>query len=135
MKKPLILLLCAAGLSLPLLSHAGEPSLANLTAVESKPAEYFEKRIAIPGWVERISKHRGLMIVLEPGEASCTEKCSKVTLVARMADAASAKLPEPSTHVLLIGKVVVEDDKPVFVADEIITGEEGIRSRVASMAP
>ena len=109
------LLLTALTLFLVLPAQAGTPIGVN--ALHEQSAALSEKELAVTGLVERVSPARGMVILIDSSEATCTKVCERRSLVILLPK--GVELPAKGTFLTANGRLVPGTNPPQLNAESV----------------
>ncbi len=87
MKKTILLLV-----TLGALTHLSAAEPVGINQLRETPASFTGRAITVTGLVDRVSKERRMVVLIDTSEATCTDACERKTLIVQIPEGST--LPE-----------------------------------------
>lgn len=93
-----------------------EPPIG-VNTLHEKSADLAGKELAVTGLVDRVSAARGMVVLIDSSEATCTKACERKTLVVLLPK--GVELPAKGSFLTANGRLVPDTNPPQLAAASV----------------
>jgi hypothetical protein len=111
---------------------AANTPLITVDALASKTKAFAGKTIVLHGVVDRVSKERRMITLIDPSEANCTDACQRNTVIVPLPATNKDPLPEARREVLVHGSVDPKQAPLRMIVTRIVTDPAQIKEALAA---